>query len=116
VIRHFGPRHAFWLEIAALAGFALSALNLAGGGGGDARSGYGAWMRPRKARAGCMIDCLPRFANAAERIRDEDYGDGSRQSRFTIQSAFSIEHLNPVGGGMPVSRFHKSLDLECIRG
>src|ERR1035437_6959630 len=28
VIRHFGPRHAFWLEIAALAGFALSALIL----------------------------------------------------------------------------------------
>jgi hypothetical protein len=26
VIRHFGPRHAFWLEVAALAGFALSAL------------------------------------------------------------------------------------------
>lgn len=26
VIRHFGPRHAFWLEIVALAGFALSAL------------------------------------------------------------------------------------------
>jgi len=26
VIRHFGPRHAFWLEIAALAGFTLSAL------------------------------------------------------------------------------------------
>lgn len=26
VIRHFGPRHALWLEIAALAGFALSAL------------------------------------------------------------------------------------------
>ena len=26
VIRHFGPRHTFWLEIAALAGFALSAL------------------------------------------------------------------------------------------
>jgi hypothetical protein len=26
VIRYFGPRHAFWLEIAALAGFALSAL------------------------------------------------------------------------------------------
>src|SRR5271155_987328 len=26
VIRHFGPRHAFWLEMAALAGFALSAL------------------------------------------------------------------------------------------
>src|ERR1700722_17424236 len=26
VIGHFGPRHAFWLEIAALAGFALSAL------------------------------------------------------------------------------------------
>src|SRR5436309_14503150 len=26
VIRHFGPRHAFWLEIAALAGFALSAM------------------------------------------------------------------------------------------
>ncbi len=26
VIRPFGPRHAFWLEIAALAGFALSAL------------------------------------------------------------------------------------------
>src|SRR5712692_2311581 len=26
VIRHFGPRHAFWLEIAALGGFALSAL------------------------------------------------------------------------------------------
>jgi hypothetical protein len=26
VIRHFGPRHAFWLEIAALFGFALSAL------------------------------------------------------------------------------------------
>ena len=26
VSRHFGPRHAFWLEIAALAGFALSAL------------------------------------------------------------------------------------------
>jgi len=26
VIRHFGPRHAFWFEIAALAGFALSAL------------------------------------------------------------------------------------------
>jgi hypothetical protein len=26
VIRHFGPRHAFWLEIAALAGFAMSAL------------------------------------------------------------------------------------------
>ena len=26
VIRHFGPHHAFWLEIGALAGFALSAL------------------------------------------------------------------------------------------
>ena len=26
VIRHFGPRHAFWLEIVALGGFALSAL------------------------------------------------------------------------------------------
>ena len=26
VIRHFGPRNAFWLEIAALIGFALSAL------------------------------------------------------------------------------------------
>jgi hypothetical protein len=26
VIRHFGPRHAFWLELAALVGFALSAL------------------------------------------------------------------------------------------
>lgn len=26
VIRHFGPRNAFWLEIAALAGFVLSAL------------------------------------------------------------------------------------------
>src|SRR5438132_13497172 len=26
VIRHFGPRHAFWLEIAALAGFAFSAM------------------------------------------------------------------------------------------
>jgi hypothetical protein len=26
VIRHFGPRNAFWLEIVALAGFALSAL------------------------------------------------------------------------------------------
>jgi hypothetical protein len=26
VIRHFGLRHAFWLEIAALTGFALSAL------------------------------------------------------------------------------------------
>lgn len=26
VIRHFVPRHAFWLEIVALAGFALSAL------------------------------------------------------------------------------------------
>jgi hypothetical protein len=26
VIRYLGPRHAFWLEIGALAGFALSAL------------------------------------------------------------------------------------------
>jgi hypothetical protein len=26
MIRHFGPHHAFWLEIAALIGFALSAL------------------------------------------------------------------------------------------
>jgi len=26
VIRHFEPRHSFWLELAALAGFALSAL------------------------------------------------------------------------------------------
>ena len=26
VIWHFGPHHAFWLEIAALTGFALSAL------------------------------------------------------------------------------------------
>ena len=26
VIRHFGPPYAFWLEILALAGFALSAL------------------------------------------------------------------------------------------
>jgi hypothetical protein len=26
VIRYFGPRHAFWLEVGALAGFALSAL------------------------------------------------------------------------------------------
>jgi hypothetical protein len=26
VIRHFGPRHAIWLELAALAGFGLSAL------------------------------------------------------------------------------------------
>jgi hypothetical protein len=30
VIRHLGPRHAFWLEIAALAGFALSALTWLG--------------------------------------------------------------------------------------
>ena len=26
MIRYLGPRHAFWLEIAALAGFGLSAL------------------------------------------------------------------------------------------
>jgi len=26
VIRHFGPAHAFWFEVAALAGFVLSAL------------------------------------------------------------------------------------------
>jgi hypothetical protein len=26
VIRHLGPRHAFWLEVAALSGFALSAV------------------------------------------------------------------------------------------
>jgi hypothetical protein len=26
VIKYFGPRHAFWFEVAALAGFALSAL------------------------------------------------------------------------------------------
>ncbi len=26
LIRYFGPRHAFWLEVSALAGFALSAL------------------------------------------------------------------------------------------
>jgi hypothetical protein len=26
VIRYLGPRHAFWLEVAALAGFLLSAL------------------------------------------------------------------------------------------
>jgi hypothetical protein len=26
VIRHFGPRHTFWLELVALAGFALSML------------------------------------------------------------------------------------------
>ena len=26
VIRYFGPRHAFWFEVGALAGFALSAL------------------------------------------------------------------------------------------
>src|SRR5258705_2965594 len=26
VIRYFGPRHAFWLEVTALAGFPLSAL------------------------------------------------------------------------------------------
>lgn len=26
VIRHFGPRHAFWLEMGALLGFAMSAL------------------------------------------------------------------------------------------
>lgn len=26
LIHHFGPRHSFWLELAALAGFALSAL------------------------------------------------------------------------------------------
>jgi hypothetical protein len=26
VIRHFGPRHAFWMELGALGGFALSAL------------------------------------------------------------------------------------------
>ncbi len=26
IIRHFGPRHAFWLEMGALLGFALSAL------------------------------------------------------------------------------------------
>jgi hypothetical protein len=26
VIRHYGPRHAFWLEVGALAGFALSAI------------------------------------------------------------------------------------------
>ncbi len=36
VIRHFGPRHAFWLEIAALAGFALVGADLAGGSGGNA--------------------------------------------------------------------------------
>jgi hypothetical protein len=26
VIRHYGPLHAFWLEVGALAGFALSAI------------------------------------------------------------------------------------------
>ncbi|HET7206423.1 MAG TPA: hypothetical protein VFI95_07570 [Terriglobales bacterium] len=26
VIRHYGPRHAFWLEVGSLGGFALSAL------------------------------------------------------------------------------------------
>jgi hypothetical protein len=26
VIRHYGPRHAFWLEVGALGGFALSAI------------------------------------------------------------------------------------------
>ncbi|SRR5581483_1378 len=26
VIRHFGPRHAFWLEVGSLGGFALSAV------------------------------------------------------------------------------------------
>ncbi len=26
VIRHYGPRHAFWLEVGALGGFALSAV------------------------------------------------------------------------------------------
>src|ERR1700682_3308388 len=34
VIRYFGPRHAFWLEVAALLGFALSGLIWLGGGGG----------------------------------------------------------------------------------
>jgi len=29
VIRYFGPRHAFWLEVGALAGFALSGADLA---------------------------------------------------------------------------------------
>ena len=44
VIRHFGPRHAFWLEIAALAGFALVGADLAGGRRGHACAGH---------RAGC---------------------------------------------------------------
>src|ERR1700757_3872177 len=32
VIRHFGPRHALWLEIAALAGIRVSWVIWAGGG------------------------------------------------------------------------------------
>ena len=44
VIRHFGPRHAFWLEIAALAGLCPIRADLAGGGGSDTGAGD---------RAGC---------------------------------------------------------------
>src|SRR3981081_714195 len=57
VIRHFGPRHAFWLEIVALAGFGLSALIWLVVGG--ATPGPGPRMDAAKQGARRVHDRLP---------------------------------------------------------
>ena len=59
VIRHFGLRHAFWLEIAALTGFALSALirlpGLLDAASGNDSAGNLAGRRRRHPRPGDRV-------------------------------------------------------------
>ena len=73
VIRHFGPRNAFWLEIAALAGFRVVGVDLAGRGRGHACTHGGGgcgqdWRTPRARSAAGGDSRTP-----SGRIAFEDY-------------------------------------------
>ena len=50
VIRHLGPRHAFWLEIAALPGVCAVGINLAGSRGGYSGAGDRAGCRQTRSQ------------------------------------------------------------------
>jgi hypothetical protein len=73
VIRHLGPRHAVWLEVGALAGFALSALIwLIVAVATPApmwllRRPWRWWMRRCSGRDACMTGCRRRSARSCRK-------------------------------------------------
>jgi hypothetical protein len=62
VIRYLEPRHAFWLEVGALAGFALSAVIWL-----ILQRRWRSSMRRNSARATCMTGCRRKSASACPR-------------------------------------------------